>query len=875
MPKLELQQDTAVTNSTEPSTAPSSTPLSTGSLNHQARNEFAKDINPFGDLRNKKKKGDFDLEEETFTSAIKTVDQLVAAERALPEATPEAPSGLSVSQASVINQERELAKQLEGKVRSGDLVIDSTSGNKAAELQEVALQQAREREEAQKELEREAARREAIRAAEVQNIQVENEQTIQKKQDEKTIQEVRSMANSIAKTHFKDDPNRVITSEEFKTYLEQTAAKTNASPEMIRQIQDEFIKSYTAQREAAFKELNWVQRKYYEAKNWCSNKLDNLKDVGQNIISAGEKIVEGAAAVAKGVGVLAKGAYNLAVETDWVAVGQKALEYTGKAIVAVSDPRNWVKAGDMLLNAGVYVAKGIGNGIYAVVTDPIGSLKATGTFFKGMSESIGLTDLAKGVWATAKAPYQYIYDVARPGGGFAVANQNYMENMRIAKDGLIGGLKCAAEITGVADAYYGLKHGCNALILVGQGRHLEAGLEAAQATMHLALGGGKLLVTVGTAGVGTIANAAVGTIAKEALKQVAKQGFKEIGKEIAEKALEHGLKNGAKSIAKEVAQQSAEILGKETVDLVIKEGAGAVTKETAGQITAKIATRAGELGQQNAKEILERSGISKHLTEGAEATFKDLQHGGKELKQKLIDAGFSAKDAKKMSKASSKAFNNGTTDGEIVEALTKEATEVIKKELVPDATAHFGKAYRSQLDEALTHNPAYKESMEKIANKAGKTSKEFTDDLSEAATKAYREGLEKGMKEAVEQAIKKAMAKFRLNSSSSLGNRAGRDLEFEEKELVIDDKHISEVYAYSQGETLVEKRTEIKAEILQDKRSRIVERDGNLIRVEFYTIEGNEIITSQDVVGSLEKKLDPSNVVRHNFRQQADEQKVA
>ncbi len=871
MSKLELQQDHPVGTSTEPTNQPLPSGLKATSLtDNSARHEFAKDLNPFGDLRKKKKGEEFDLEAENFT-AIKSVEQLVAAERALPEATPEAPSGLSVSQASVINQDLELARKLEGKTRSGDLVIDSTSSSKSTEQQEEALRQAREREARELARAQEEVRAKAELQAEQQKIQLQNAQLQQAQQEEKTMQEVKAMASNVAKAHFAEDPNRVISSAEFKTYMEQTIAKTNADPTLIAKIQEEFIKTYTAQRDADFNDMNWVKRKYYEAKNWCSGALDSLREVGNDLINAGESLLKGAKAVGVGIVTLGKGITNAIVNADWEKIGEKTLELAGKAWDAVKEPENWLKAGKMILDGGIYVVEGIAKGAWNLVTDPVGSLKAVGKFAGDMCDSIGLTAVAKGVVAGIKAPYEYIYDLARTGGDFSVANKNFANNMVALKDGVVGGLQCACEITGIADVYYAASHGCKALILVGEGRNLEAALEGAQATMHLtfaALSAGSIAATVasGGAAVGTVALVATGRIAaKEALQLMAKQGLKTIGKELAENALEQGLKNGAKTIAKEVAQESAQVLGKETVDLVIKEGAGVVTKETAGKITEKIAARAAELGEKNAKEILERSGIAKHLTEGAETTFKDLQTGGKELRQKLIDAGYSVKEAKQMSKATSKAFRSGVKDGEILETLTKEASEVIQKEIVPDASAHFGKAYRGHIDDALKDNPAFKESMDAIAHKAGKSTKEFSDELAEAATKAYREGLEKGIKEVCEQAFKKALAKFRLHSHAVMGEGRSRVRAPVDTELVIDEQYVSEVYAFSQKEEVVAHQAEAKNDPSADKRSRIIERDGNIIRVEFYTVEGNEIIIAQDIVGSLVEKVDPSKIIKHNF----------
>ena len=62
MSKLELQQDHPVGTSTEPTNQPLPSGLKATSLtDNSARHEFAKDLNPFGDLRKKKKGEEFEL----------------------------------------------------------------------------------------------------------------------------------------------------------------------------------------------------------------------------------------------------------------------------------------------------------------------------------------------------------------------------------------------------------------------------------------------------------------------------------------------------------------------------------------------------------------------------------------------------------------------------------------------------------------------------------------------------------------------------------------------------------------------------------------------------------------------------------------------
>ncbi len=814
-----------------PSTESTSTSAISSRLNQasvgieRARNDFAESQNPFSHLKKRKRLAESSLRE--ISEVTESVEALIE-QKDLPEVTPPTTSALDISQSSLVNADRELAKNLEGRSHAGELVINSSAKNKpASEGASIFEDQTR--------LLQAEQRKERLDALQQQALILELS---------------RDQARLIAKEQFKDNPNRVLTNDEFQSSLKKILSETNANQPLASQIQEEFVKTYIKEREKLFEEMNWAKRKYYQAKGWCSGKIDQLQNFGH-------EVADTCVAVSKGISKLAVGAYELASNLDWKKIGEGSLKILATCGKALIDPDFYLSVAEWTGKAALWTLKTVGKTLIHIATDPIGCIKGAWGFICEMSSSMGLTQMINGVVCFAKAPYQYLIDLVKPGGGFAVANHNLKENLIAAKDGVVGALQCVCQITGLADCYYTIKHAGKALILYGQGKNLEAALEGGQALMHLAFAiasASSIVATVSTLGAasGTVAMVVTGRLSlNEGIEQIGKQALKAFGKELAENALGNVPKNVLESVTEQASREAGETLAKETVEMITKAGSEEITKETAHQIVAQVTKRAAVLGEIAGKEIVEKSGLSKALTESAEILFQQLQHGNRALTKHLVETGFSKVEAKAMTQAATQLFRNSATKKEIIEVLAEEASKRIAKEVEARATHYFVESFETHLASALLTNAAFKQSLEAISKKAGITSAKFMSQLVEGAAKGFKEGLEKGLREAVELAIKKALAKVRFHlkvSKNSGNNHKNRTTSL----IEIDDSDVEYFLEDIKTEKLETQALKISKTLSElDKKFEIEVKDGVMIRVEYYVIDTSKIYTGKrDIIGS-------------------------
>ncbi len=821
---LQLSPNKPAETSSNNSSSPTQTETKASKTTHteeRTRNDFTAAQNPFASIRKKKLRESGLKELNNFRSTPDTsLTELDSSEDKTSQT-----SGLTVSKSSIVNEERETFKNLEGRSKTGDLVINS-GGNALRDPSDIASKQF------------------DLLLAEQQR---EREVLISRK--ETAFKTTTLLAVQSAREHFQVNPNQIITTEEFQTKLQKITSLINSDQTLVNQIQEEFLRAYVAERDKLYGEMSWIKQKYYQATGWVSEKLNTLKDLTIGIVDT-------STAVCKGITKLVSGACKLVANLDWDKIKETSWTMLSNCGEALSDPNFYLKVLEGTGKATLWVLKQVGTAIVNIITDPIGALEGTWKFVKQMSSSMGLSQLINGAWCAVKAPYQYCIDLVRPGGGFAYANENLKNNLIAVKDGVIGGLKCVCEITGLADCYYTLKHGSKALILYGQGRNLEAALEAGQAVMHLAFAvasASSIIATVSTLGAasGTVALVATGRLSlSEGIERVGKHAFKAFGKELAETALSKVPKTVLEEATEKASREAGETLAKETIEIIAKTSSAEITKDTAEIIVKNVGIRAAELGQIAGREIIEKSGLSKALTESAEMLFSQLQHGSKDLTKQLIENGISKAQAKAMTHTASGLFRSNATKKEIVEILTSEASKHIAKEVEENATKHFLKSFEKSLASAMISNLAFKESFEAIAKAAGISSSEFMSKLAESAAKGFKEGLIKGISEAVELAIKKALTRSRFASKvRSSGAKAGR----------IDENNLADLGDYCL-EDLIElsEREETKplqlknARLLNelDKKFEIEVKDGSIIRVEYYILDSSKIYTGKrDIIG--------------------------
>lgn len=373
-----------------------------------------------------------------------------------------------------------------------------------------------------------------------------------------------------------------------------------------------------------------------------------------------------------------------------------------------------------------------------LVNDPIGTLKSVGSatwgFVKGLSDSLGITDIVVGCGSLIKGVYEVVslapkalIDLVKVGTGRMSPEQFRDQTLNNAKEAfgdiakggqaIVGGIKLMGEVTGISDAVR-----CVGCLI--QGDWQGAAINGAFALMSI----GSIAATVATAGAaGATVLGVMGlkTMAQQGLKTVVKEGMQVAAKELGERA--------ARSLTKEVLEVAGEKAAKATVQELNKELAVIAARKGLGELTPEIA-------KQLTKDIAEKhvSSIVKDLTEkavknvGEEWAQAAVHKPGKFIKM-CEEMGIEKSVAKDMQKAMAK----GRCDKEIKEILCKEMEEPLVKRFREGMKDSFEK----NLDEGI----------EKLQKKYG-----LGDDVADGMKAGGREGFESGIRKGVREGLKKA-----------------------------------------------------------------------------------------------------------------------
>ena len=552
--------------------------------------------------------------------------------------------------------------------------------------------------------------------------------------------------------------------------------------------------------------------------NWCTDfsaRWDNVKS-----IATGAKDLAVSAAGAIKNGAVAAWDYATDFEArgrDLVALKDKAVDLAGKAYDWCTDvdarwqdlkslgnkaydlatnPQTWKTLGMAML----YATPGIGQAYFAykMCTDTAyrenvwNGLKTAGNFAKSVCDSIGLTQLAKGVGYLVTTPARAIYeagqfglnvaaDFAKVATGQMTAEEykasfkkhakeglrDFSEHMSQGQQALVGAVMMAGEVTGITDVVMTVKY-------AAQGNWMMAGMHAGFALMSV--GSLKATILTGGAAAGTMVGVAMlKTSMKAAAKEVLEAGVKHFGKEIGEGITKEVTQELGESLVKaggEIAQSAAASLEKE----VLSQGPQALTKEATERACHGAA-------QTRLKEQFGES-ITKYVNNITHDRLHALRGmSQKELVQELQRMGIEmpAKEMNKIAASFGKALKLGDAD----EQLAKNLTEAIEKPLGDAIEKHVLDGFQPAFREALSKPGPLRQALESRAKIISKQTgesfddvlKKQLDDYVEAGSRGVRKATREVVHEAVEKGVKQALKRLRHKDLG--GDFAGSEIEIE------------------------------------------------------------------------------------------------
>jgi hypothetical protein len=455
------------------------------------------------------------------------------------------------------------------------------------------------------------------------------------------------------------------------------------------------------------------------------------------------KSVEIGTGIAKGIYKIHEFAVTEAVpflfsEKCWSAVGSAAAWVGSKLI----DPDTWVAAGKFAFSCVTWAQRTAWN----VITNPVDSLRAAGSFLKSMSDGLGLTDLAVGLGRLCTG------------------------DLRGGLQALKGAGTAFLEFTGIADLGRAVYHGGLALYYLGTGDKLQAAIHGGQALMNgafavLSIGSIAATVATGGAAAGSIVGVmALRTSLSTATKQVVKTACKEFLKESGEQIGKELVENLAKTVSRDVLTQAGEkIANQGTRDLAIqhlgREGAQALlSRGTADHVRAELATKLlQKAGPEAFEQVMEKHGIkvgdrlmkdmgiTERVAKLTEQFVRDTRgKSAKDLAAELLEAGVvknqkeshsTAKELQRILKGAGKA-----SDKEICEALT----EGIMKPLREHVNSAVREGFEKQMRTTLKGAP-----------------EKQLDEAIEAGWRGAERGLEKSMRKAVHAGVNEGLNRSR------------------------------------------------------------------------------------------------------------------
>lgn len=442
---------------------------------------------------------------------------------------------------------------------------------------------------------------------------------------------------------------------------------------------------------------------------------------------------------------------------------------------------------------------------------------ATWGIVKGVSDTLGISQMLSGVGHLVVAIPHLAYDAGQVLLGRISLSElaaNLGSHLDGIGNGLLGGLKCIVEVTGIADLGQTLKHGFLGLGAYGRYEDAEAKEHAKKAAIHgafAAASAGAIAATVYTGGVAyhSVAAVAAGRATlKEASKQVLKvaakefleQEAKQIGKAAVSEMSTHALSKvaaseGGAALVKGFEAKAVEQLGatatKEAqqaaveriaLNHVLREEAAQSATKTAEKIAAEVQAKGPEIlseefvkdtakavSKERTTELLKELKLTDSIEKLTYDMLEDINKAKpKEAAEKFAQRfGVEQKHAEKMVKEMQTALKSSNSDQAMIKVLeddiTKHITHVFEAEMEQTYKSTFKKGLKGELDAPWSKE--LKEAVETRSKQLGKDVSKFTDELTEAAWKGAKEGIEEATRLAVREGLERAFKKFRENKN--------------------------------------------------------------------------------------------------------------
>ena len=444
-----------------------------------------------------------------------------------------------------------------------------------------------------------------------------------------------------------------------------------------------------------------------------------------------------------------------------------------------------------------------------------GAASATWGFVKGLSDNLGISQMLSGVGHVIIALPHLAYDAGQVFLGklsFSQLAANFTSHLEGLGNGLLGGLKCLGEVTGIIDLGQTIKHSALGLTAYGRYEDAEAKSHAGKAALHGAFAvasAGAIVATVSTGGAaaGSVAAVATGRATlKEASKQVLKvaakefleQEAKQIGKAAVTEMSTHALSKvaaseGGAALVKSFEVKAVEQLGasatkeaqqaaveRMALNHVLREEAAQSATKTAEKIATEVKAKGPEIlneefvkdtakavSKERTTELLKELKLTDSIEKLTYEMLEDINKAKpKEAAEKFAKRfGVEQKHAESMVKEMQTALKSSTSDQAMIKVLeddiTKHITDVFSAEMEQTYKSTFKKGLKGELDAPWSKE--LKEAVETQSKKLGKDVSKFTDELTEAAWKGAREGIEDATRLAVREGLERAFKKFREN----------------------------------------------------------------------------------------------------------------
>ncbi len=615
--------------------------------------------------------------------------------------------------------------------------------------------------------------------------------------EEWLLSEVSALASKMASEDFRASPAKRPNDERIEAELKRILSEHPhlVNEDLVKRALSQFNDAYRAKTDSLFSsELSWIERSYYRTRRFFSQAIDISGTVVKGLASLGSMMASGMETL------VAEGIPKLASRELWNDVGSALM----RGAETLTSAEFWNSVGNGIVAGHQLLVRGA----EALINNPGAALSAVWGGIRAISDSMGVTDIVRGVGR------MFTGDFA---GGL---------------EALKGGARLLCEVTGLADAWGAVKHLGLGVYALGQGDKAGFYVHVGQAAMHgafAAMSIGSIAATVATGG--AAAGAVVGVVllrqslksaAKTVLKTAAKEFLECAGKEIGEKVVkEFGEKIGVERLA----QASRDLVDSGTKDVlndVLGTGGAAKLMDTATppavreRLISKAATeltpgKFESVFRENAEKLtdalMKEGKIEKLVEKHSSAMLNNVnKKSARKLARELVDSGlvrdpaYAKRMAAEMKSALKKDYyrrphieadknyfdsieeigrhrkNGEAQRGQADQMMKAVLSEGVSREVREYVEKGMKKEFGERLSQGLSgqlRDPASKalsEVVERQAKTLGRDVDSLVKEYVDASWKGAREGIESATKKAVRHGVDDAFTKFR---KSSLPHKVG------------------------------------------------------------------------------------------------------